>query len=621
MFGYRNSDKKLGELLLTNNVINQQELDSALSVQEEIGSRLGQVLEADGKISAFALHKLLAEQYEMPFADLTVEGCDPLLLEKEERHIYLDLQVVPWRRADDRSVVLATTGVNDKVEAWAASKYQKYQFVITSPYDVLWTVQKHFDKYNDKEAREQLWRHNPQLSARKLFISPIWTIISLLVMVTLSATFFQEYILWGVLVLLNVFYASTLLFKLAFFATGHMAERRRIQRESGVAESLLYQGKDKDLPVYTLLVPLYKEKSETIQSLISAVRKFDYPKSKLDVKLIVEADDEDTISIIKNLACESYFEIIRVPFSLPRTKPKACNYALKFARGEYVTIYDAEDKPDPLQLRKVLGAFQRAAAGTVCVQSRLNYFNWSENLLTRMFAMEYSTWFNRMLPGLEAMRMPIPLGGTSNHFPLAVLRELMAWDPYNVTEDADLGVRLAQKGYKTTVIDSLTLEEAPVSVGSWIKQRTRWIKGYMQTYIVHMRSPLELYRALGIKGFLGFLFFVGAPALVFMTLPVSVALSIYAISSDALSPLPQPLLWFSGINLLASVVLHIIMALMVVRIETKWSGMAKYTLFFPVYWVLHALASYRALWQLITRPHYWDKTEHGVTRVVQAEDA
>ncbi|HCM84331.1 MAG TPA: glycosyltransferase, partial [Rhodospirillaceae bacterium] len=158
-----------------------------------------------------------------------------------------------------------------------------------------------------------------------------------------------------------------------------------------------------------------------------------------------------------------------VPESHPQTKPKACNYALPFARGEYLVIYDAEDKPEPDQLKKTLLSFQRAPENTICIQARLNYFNARENWLTRMFTLDYSLWFDLMLPGLERLGVPIPLGGTSNHFKIKVLRELHAWDPYNVTEDADLGVRITQKGYRVGIVDSTTFEEANCAIPNWIR--------------------------------------------------------------------------------------------------------------------------------------------------------
>jgi cellulose synthase/poly-beta-1,6-N-acetylglucosamine synthase-like glycosyltransferase len=410
----------------------------------------------------------------------------------------------------------------------------------------------------------------------------------------------------GFFLAINIFYAFSLIFKATIVGIGHLLNNS-IKASKG-HEHL----KDKELPLYSILVPLFREKESTIFNLVNAIRKLDYPQSKLDVKLIVEASDQDTTEIVKNMSLENYFEIIQVPESHPQTKPKACNYALKFVRGEYVTIYDAEDVPDPLQLKKVLAAFKETPEHVVCVQAKLNYYNRNENLLTRMFSLEYAVWFEFMLRGLEALNVPIPLGGTSNHFPVAILKDmLMGWDPYNVTEDADLGVRLAQKGYKTTIVNSTTLEEAPVDMKNWLRQRSRWIKGYIQTYVVHMREPLKLLRTVGLKGFIGFQFFVGAPAVVFITLPFMVSITIFS----AFAPLgfADWVFMLAFINFIASVVLHVGFGMMVV-VTKKWPELKMYTLCFPFYWVLHSLASFKAVWQLIFRPHYWEKTDHGLTK-------
>ncbi len=244
-----------------------------------------------------------------------------------------------------------------------------------------------------------------------------------------------------------------------------------------------------------------------------ALRSLDYPLGKLDIKIVLEAGDTETIEAARALGLEGVFEIIIVPRSQPQTKPKACNFALRFARGEYLVIYDAEDRPEPDQLRKVVATFRRSPPNTACLQCRLNYYNANENWLTRMFTLDYALWFDQVLPGLERLGMPIPLGGTSNHFRTEILRELHAWDPFNVTEDADLGIRIGQKGYRVGVVDSTTFEEASCRAGQWLRQRSRWMKGYMQTLLVHTRRPLQFVRSAGPLGFLGFVFFIGGTVL------------------------------------------------------------------------------------------------------------
>ncbi len=260
---------------------------------------------------------------------------------------------------------------------------------------------------------------------------------------------------------------------------------------------------DAELPRYTVFVPLFRE-VEILPHLAEALAKLDYPAAKLDIKIVLEAVDTATIEAAARLSFPGNVDLIVVPDREPRTKPKALNYALQFATGELAVIYDAEDRPEPGQLRKAATAFHHATANVACLQARLDYFNPAENWLSRQFTIEYATLFRGLLPLLSRFRLPLPLGGTSNHFRIGVLRELGAWDPYNVTEDADLGMRLHRAGYRVEMLDSTTYEEACCQSMPWLKQRTRWLKGWMQTFGVHMRSPATTLRELGLAGFLAF---------------------------------------------------------------------------------------------------------------------
>jgi glycosyltransferase XagB len=336
---------------------------------------------------------------------------------------------------------------------------------------------------------------------------------------------------------------------------------------------------------------------------------------------VLEADDHETIAVARTLGLEGVFELIRVPPSLPKTKPKACNYALGFARGQYLVIYDAEDRPEPDQLRKVVATFARSSANTACLQCRLNYYNASDNWLTRMFTLDYSLWFDQVLPGLERLNIPIPLGGTSNHFKVDVLRELRAWDPFNVTEDADLGIRLTQKGYRVGIVDSTTFEEASHEASTWIKQRSRWIKGYLQTLLVHTRRPLHLIKTTGLLGFLGFVFFIGGTALSGLLNPMFWALYLVWLIAlwNGFDPMfPQILLFLSLLNLLAGNGAFIFLS-MLAPIHRGWLNLIPYSLTVVGYWVLMSVAAYRALWQLIRNPFYWEKTQHGHSRHILGE--
>jgi cellulose synthase/poly-beta-1,6-N-acetylglucosamine synthase-like glycosyltransferase len=306
--------------------------------------------------------------------------------------------------------------------------------------------------------------------------------------------------------------------------------------------------------------------------------------------------------------------LLVVPDGQPRTKPRACNVGLFFAKGQFLVIYDAEDRPDPDQIKKAVVAFQKGDDNLVCVQAALNYFNATENFLTRMFTLEYSYWFDYMLHGLARLGFPIPLGGTSNHFRTDLLRDLGGWDPFNVTEDADLGIRAAARGYKVGVINSTTYEEANNRYRNWIRQRSRWIKGYMQTTLVYLRNPPRFIRQVGVKNALGFAMLVGGTPVTFLaTLPMwllFIAWLAFSLPLDALYP---PLLLKIGLfNLIAGNVLMVGVNMLGV-FRRKNYGLGLFALANPFYWMLHSFAAYKALYQLFVCPFYWEKTDHGLS--------
>ncbi|MEQ1713421.1 MAG: glycosyltransferase, partial [Hyphomicrobium sp.] len=311
-----------------------------------------------------------------------------------------------------------------------------------------------------------------------------------------------------------------------------------------------------DTPHYTVLVPLYRE-APVVPQLVAALEALDYPPARLDVMLIVEHDDAATRDAIRRSAPPSHMRVVVVPPGLPRTKPRALNHALSFAGGEFVVVFDAEDQPEPDQLRKALAVFRSSPANLGCLQARLNVYNPAASWLTRQFAIEYMALFDGILPALERYRLPVMLGGTSNHFPRAVLESVHGWDPYNVTEDADLGLRLARRGYHVGVLASTTWEEAPEAYGVWLGQRTRWLKGWMQTYLVHMRQPLRLWRELGARRFLAFNLLTGGVVLSALVHPwIYIALTWDVAAGQAFAVregvLGSAVWWFAAFNLLAS---------------------------------------------------------------------
>lgn len=602
---------RVGDVLLGQGLISQAQLDEALQLQRAWGSRLGDILLAKGWVRAVDLYRTLARHYDREFVDLVRQPPDLMLIDEADIHLYADLLFLPWKRVDGVTWV----AVADPSEAMLAAVEARFgsavEFVMTAKFDIIWTLQRQGEAWLTHKSVFELAELHPEQSARQVF-----TDRQLLVVGGLLGLGLTSLVLWPVATLIAVNVFISVFFLLSFGLRAVLTwvgAHRKIDLK--ITQAMVVALEDRDLPTYTILVPMYKE-PDTLPILSSALRHMDYPLSKLDVKLVLEEGDTETIDAAKHLGLEGIFEIIRVPPSQPKTKPKACNYALNFARGEFVTIYDAEDKPEPDQLKKVVAAFKRAPDNVVCIQARLNYFNAEENWLTRMFTLEYSLWFDYYLPALETLRIPIPLGGTSNHFKMKVLREANAWDPFNVTEDADLGVRLNQRGYSVGVVNSTTFEEANNHVPNWIRQRSRWIKGYMQTWLVHMRKPVELYRKLGPVGFWGFQFFVGGNILTVLTLPVILTMYLFWLvtQTSAFDPFfPPAVLYLSLFNLLFGNGFFIYIN-MLGAFKRRNYRLMPYALTSPVYWVLMSVAGFKALWQLIHNPFYWEKTTHGLSQ-------
>jgi cellulose synthase/poly-beta-1,6-N-acetylglucosamine synthase-like glycosyltransferase len=371
---------------------------------------------------------------------------------------------------------------------------------------------------------------------------------------------------------------------------------------------------DHQLPIYTLAIALYREAAAAKQ-LVLALRNIDYPVEKLDIKLVLEPDDFETQLALAEMNLTAPFEVVIAPNKGPRTKPKALNAVLPFARGKFIAVYDAEDRPEAGQLRLALEAFTAGDAQLACVQARLTIDNTSDSWLTRLFTAEYAGLFDVFLPGLAAWRLPLPLGGSSNHFRTSVLRETGAWDPYNVTEDADLGMRIARLGYRAAVIQSTTYEEAPARFGPWLKQRTRWCKGWMQTWLVHMRSPRRLKRELGWLGFSVFQLLVGGTVLAALVHSLFITELLLELATGAAANEPGSLtpVGLHAITLLLGYFVSVVLGLLGL-FRRGLMGCAWALMLIPIYWILLSLAAWRALFQLVRDPYRWEKTEHGLAR-------
>ena len=369
-----------------------------------------------------------------------------------------------------------------------------------------------------------------------------------------------------------------------------------------------------ELPTYTVLIPAFGEGERVLRALFIALDRLDYPRHLLDIQLLLEEDDGPTIAAAAAAGAPDRADLVLVPPGGPRTKPNALNFGLARARGELVTIFDAEDRPEPQQLRKAALVFRHAPPTLGCLQARLGYFNPDQNIITRWFAIEYLMWFSQLLPGLTHLDAPVPLGGTSCHFPRTVLAAVGGWDAFNVAEDADLGIRLHRLGYRTAVLDSVTDEEANSHFVNWVKQRSRWYKGYLQTWLVHMRHPRQLWRQLGARGFARFNLFVGGTPALALVNPLFWGLTVLWFATkpaflEAIFPAPifhiGLLCWLIGNFLLA----YFFMFTALQQDRPRLVGAAAMV---PVYWLMMSLAAVKAVVQLVRSPTLWEKTHHGL---------
>lgn len=362
------------------------------------------------------------------------------------------------------------------------------------------------------------------------------------------------------------------------------------------------------LPIYSILIPLYQEPNR-IEFIIKAISRINYPKNRLDVKLVVEEDDLLTQKELNLADLPSHFYVIKVPVSKPRTKPKALNFAAQYISGDYLAIFDAEDDPDPNQLLKSLQKFQNLSSQYVCLQAKLNFYNAHENLLTTMQSLEYSLWFDYLLQGMSNSGQVIPLGGTSCHFKVDILRKLGYWDAFNVTEDLELGIRIYCKGYKTSMLESTTLEEAITTPIAWLKQRARWNKGFMQSYVVFCHNRNKF--ALKFRQKLVLDLFVGVGMMNFLT-------PIYFLLGHRYDNLGTTFCVYC--NSFLCIMYLLICAYIVtkkevlINVQDKPHPKILIIIIFPFYFILHTIAAYIAIFQLIANPFRWNKTKHGISK-------
>jgi cellulose synthase/poly-beta-1,6-N-acetylglucosamine synthase-like glycosyltransferase len=598
----------LGERLVQRGLIDRPTLEWALVRQRETGERLGRILLAAGKVRRLDLRQVLAEQWDLPFIDLLHTPLDAELAQQFPPDQLVAEGWIPVRRERGHVVVATSEPLTDAIRASIHAVLGAGTSIderTTTTLDVERAVLSCFKHFIVERSTVELLNGRPELSAAAGYSRQQKAAMVITVVAVVAGLILNWALTLGVFVALaNIVFLSAILFKVITSVVGNAARHRTVV-DPPVP--------DHELPRYTILVPVYRE-ANIIGNLMSNLAALDYPEEKLEILVLLESDDTETIEAARNARPPETVRLVVVPDAQPKTKPKACNVGLFLATGSFLVIYDAEDKPDPQQLRRAVAAFRRAGPTTAVVQARLQYWNATHNVLTALFGLEYGYWFGTMLPGLDRLGLPIPLGGTSNHFRIDTLRDLGGWDPHNVTEDADLGIRAAAEGYRVEVIDSWTDEEACSRVRPWIRQRTRWIKGYMQTVLVHTRSPVKLARRLSPRETLGFVLLIAGTPLTFLLAPVlwvTTAIELAGIGPRLPIGGTGVLGWIGLGNLVLGNGLMIVLCAMAAVRDRGWRW-APYALLNPLYWCLHSWASWRALIQLVRNPFLWEKTPHGL---------
>ncbi|MEM8824079.1 MAG: glycosyltransferase [Pseudomonadota bacterium] len=597
---------KLGEILTETGTVGPANLAKALLAKSGLGCRLGDALLADGGIEPDELAAALGKQYGMGVAGPPPLNCTAAdaLARQLPPELCLRHKAIPWRRNGDTTLIATADPAGlDALQTVLPASLGRCRFAMV-PLHVL------HDRiaavHGDALARAAECRVPERMSCRAVRDRLGAAILAVALLSICLAVFLAPGTAVRIFTLLGLAVVTiNVLMRFAAF----LAERRdRMPRFVSTRPQVTT---DKALPKISILVPLHNE-PDIAEQLTQRLSRLDYPRALLEVALVVEAEDRPTRDALDQATLPPWMRVIAVPDGQPRTKPRAMNYALSFVSGDIIGVYDAEDAPAPDQLRRVATRFAAAPSRVACLQGCLDYYNPTRNWMARCFTIEYAGWFRQMLPGIARMGLVVPLGGTTLFFRRAALERVGAWDAHNVTEDADLGVRLARMGYRTEILPTTTLEEANAAPIAWVKQRSRWIKGYLLTWAVHTRHPIQLWRDLGPKRFFGLhLLFLGA-VLNAIAMPVLWSLILIPLG------LPHPITaWLNGPALLALGLALSGLSLLHLSLMTAGChaphhrALRRWVPTMALYAPLASLAVVKALIEIVLRPFHWDKTAHG----------
>ncbi|MGD1926510.1 MAG: glycosyltransferase family 2 protein [Paracoccaceae bacterium] len=602
----------LGEALVEDGVLSDEQLRAAREAQALSNAPIADVLISHSMVSDVAVARMQAELHEIGHADLLQDPPEVRPLKPSEIYATLRHRVLPWRQIG--GIPVYVTGKPDQRQQALNDMAPDHGMAFFAVAD-----QPSIDREILRMCGEQIASHaahrTPDEESVRALGTVRWTCLGGLLAcgAALIAHSSLGFAVMCALVLgLNM---MTMALRLsAAFASGP------VEVPMEAAEGTVALADRRPLPKISLLIPLYRE-AGMISTIVAALGRLDYPRELLDVKLLLEENDDATRLAADLAELPPWVQVLAVPDGRPRTKPRAMNAALDFCDGEVIGILDAEDRPDPGQLLSVAEHLRRAPPQIACVQCQLAYFNATENWITRCFQIEYAIWFDVLLRGFQRLGLPIPLGGTSVYFRRSALMDLNGWDAHNVTEDADLGMRLARRGLRCDVLKTVTWEEANCRPLPWIRQRSRWLKGYMMTWLSHMRSPAQLWRDLGPGGFVGLnILFLGG-AVTYLALPVFWIAVLIALINGApilLDPMPGWARTPLAMSLIAGQVVMLGCATLALW-RRKTLGLLWVLPTLPIYWTLGAAAAWKAVIELIVAPYYWDKTRHGISRWARSD--
>ncbi|MDA7965913.1 glycosyltransferase family 2 protein [Ruegeria sp.] len=593
--------RPLGTCLLDRGLITQDQLIKALHLQRRQNAPLGEILVGEGWASRQDVMAALSDQSGLQIADFTQHPPEADLCATMPIAFWLEHNVIPWRRTGP--LLLVATARPDRFEtivrALRAFGHTAVP-VLAGPDQIDTALGQVFARPLAQAAETRV---EPAQSCRTWTASsragPVALLIGFCALGVAMPYAGLALLFWMTVLTLLLFMVLRISGLIAYLLPQPEAPegpKRGIERQ----------------PCVSILVPLFKEK-EIADALIARLHRLTYPKALLDVILVLEERDDVTRATLENVSLPSWIRVLEVPeHGDLTTKPRAMNYALDFCRGEILGVWDAEDAPLPDQIETVTRHFAQAPNDVVCLQGVLDYYNPRTNWRSRCFTIEYSGWFRVVLPGIARLGLVVPLGGTTFFFRRDKLLELGGWDAHNVTEDADLGVRLSRAGYRTEMVNTTTYEEANFRAWPWVKQRSRWLKGFMVTYLVHMRAPRRLLRELGMLRFLGVqAFFLGTVGQ-FLLAPVLWLfwLATLGLGHPYQAVIPGPVLSACVfLFLLAEAANFVVGALGVAAGNRRY--LIPWVPTMALYYPLGVLAAYKGLWELAVKPFFWDKTQHG----------